>query len=315
MKRIFVADAIGRSPDSSEFRKLLSSSYKYGLTTGTEKAEYVELTSLGRAVTKPRTPEERSRALQQAALKPDLFKRVYEHYREAKLPTGDFFHNVLEREFSVPREHVEECAQLLIENGKLTSIVQEVAGAPRVVFIEPSAAARTDETPTPIQEEGFAGSGPEAPRREPEPEAKQIFVGHGKNRRPVDQLKRILDQFKVPYILAVDEPHAGRPISAKVAELMRKCTSAIFVFTGDEEITSSEGAPALRPSDNVVYELGAASALYGNRIVIFKESGVSFASDFSDLGYITFEKDNIEAKAMDLLRELVSFGFLKVTPA
>ena len=48
-----------------------------------------------------------------------------------------------------------------------------------------------------------------------------------------------------------------------------------------------------RPSENAVYELGAASILYENRIVIFKEKGVTFPSDFSDLGYIEFEKDQL----------------------
>jgi hypothetical protein len=55
--------------------------------------------------------------------------------------------------------------------------------------------------------------------------------------------------------------------------------------------------------------------LYGKRIVIFKESGVNFASDFSDLGYISFEKDQLEAKMGDLLKELVSFGILEIRAA
>ena len=90
--------------------------------------------------------------------------------------------------------------------------------------------------------------------------------------------------------------------------------SAIFIFTADEEVTDSEGNKTYRPSDNVVYELGAAGVLYGKNIVIFKEEGVAFASDFSDLGYIMFEKDNLQAKATDLLAELIGFGLLKITP-
>lgn len=77
----------------------------------------------------------------------------------------------------------------------------------------------------------------------------------------------------------------------------------------------SEGNVTYRPSDNVVYELGAAGVLYGKNIVIFKEKGVAFASDFQDLGYIDFEKDNLTSKATDLLRELIEFGLLKLTPA
>jgi len=49
--------------------------------------------------------------------------------------------------------------------------------------------------------------------------------------------------------------------------------------------------------------------------VILKEEDVSLASDFSDLGYIPFEKNKIKAKAMDVIKELIGFGLLKVTPA
>ena len=68
-----------------------------------------------------------------------------------------------------------------------------------------------------------------------------------------------------------------------------ECSSGIFIFTADErfvrELASGETEEVWRPSENVVFELGAASILYENRIVIFKEKGVTFPSDFSDLGY------------------------------
>src|SRR3990172_8939159 len=130
MRRIFVADAIGRKPSSSEFKLLLSSSFKYGLTLGTEKADYIELTSLGQSITKPLNFEEKALSLQKAVLIPDLFKRVYEHFKDAKLPQEDFLKNLLEREFGVPREWTEECAKTLIDNGRFAGIIKDVSGSP-----------------------------------------------------------------------------------------------------------------------------------------------------------------------------------------
>ena len=312
MKRIFIADVIKRTPSSSAFKYLLSSSYHYGLTVGTEKAEYVELTNLGQSVTKPLTPQERVNTLQEAAQTPTIFKSIYEHYRDAKLPSGDFFKNVVEREFDVPREWVDECIRILVENGWFANIIKDVAGAPYVVFekvpIAPPEEIVTEEERAPPTEAPPSG-------RPKVPTVRRIFIGHGKNKIPLEQLKKILDQFKIPYSVAVDEPHRGRPISQKVADIMKSCSSAIFIFTADDKLLDSEGNEILRPTDNVVYELGAATYLYGKNIVIFKEEGVTFASDFNDLGYITFEKDNIKAKATDLLKELISFGLLKITPA
>src|SRR5689334_18871406 len=68
MDRLLVADAIGRTPSSSEFKRLLSSSRGYGLTTGTEKADYVVPTELGLKIVKPLHPEEALQAKVQACL-------------------------------------------------------------------------------------------------------------------------------------------------------------------------------------------------------------------------------------------------------
>jgi hypothetical protein len=62
-----------------------------------------------------------------------------------------------------------------------------------------------------------------------------------------------------------------------------------------------------------VHELGAAAYLYDDRIVIMKEESVVFPTNFRDLGHISFEKDQLEARAMDILKELVGFGILKIT--
>jgi predicted nucleotide-binding protein len=67
------------------------------------------------------------------------------------------------------------------------------------------------------------------------------------------------------------------------------------------------------PSENVVYELGASSYLYGDRVVIMKEDSVDFPSNFRDIGYISFATDQLEAKTMEVLRELIGFGIVKVS--
>jgi predicted nucleotide-binding protein len=313
MKRIFIADHLKVKPDSSNFRYLISSSYQYGLTTGNYKSEYLALASLGTSITKAKDDRERIPFLQEAIQKITVFKDFYQRYRDAKLPTEDYAKKLFKDEFKVPEEHLDECYNLMVTNGRFAEIIQDVAGAPRVVF-EKAPSIPTEEK---VEEEKLEEGEEAPPTPTPEPvvsKPKQIFIGHGKNKTPLEQLKKILDKFGVPYKVAIDEPHKGRPISQKVADTMTSCSSAIFIFTADEEVTDSEGSKTYRPSDNVVYELGAAGVLYGKNIVIFKEEGVTFASDFSDLGYIHFEKDNLQAKTTDLLVELIGFGLLKITP-
>lgn len=140
-----------------------------------------------------------------------------------------------------------------------------------------------------------------------------IFVAHGKNKKPLEQLKKILNEFKIPFKVAIDEPHLGRPISSKVREIMKGCNCAILLFTGDEELKDKNGDTIWRPSENVVYELGATAYLYDNRIVIMKEESVNFPSNFRDIGYISFKKDQLEAKATEVLKELIGFGIVKIS--
>ena len=140
-----------------------------------------------------------------------------------------------------------------------------------------------------------------------------IFIAHGKDKKPLEQLKRILEQFKIPYRVAIDEPNLGRPIGSKVREIMKSCNCAILIFTADEEFEDRDGKTIWRPSENVVYELGATGYLYDNRIVIMKEDTVDFPTNFRDIGYIPFERDPLEAKTLDIIKELIGFGIVKVS--
>jgi hypothetical protein len=61
MDRLLVADAVGRTPSSSEFKRLLSSSLKYGLTLGTEKADNIVPTETGLKIASPQNEQERGK--------------------------------------------------------------------------------------------------------------------------------------------------------------------------------------------------------------------------------------------------------------
>jgi hypothetical protein len=174
-------------------------------------------------------------------------------------------------------------------------------------------------SPDETDDEGAAATSHE---QEPEPpdferplkkRSNAIFVGHGKNKTPRDQLVRFLGEYKIPYKVAEYEANKGRPIPIKVKQTMEECGAAILIFSADEELFDKDQNPVWRPSENVVNELGAASILYGDRIVIFREESVKLASNYESIGYITFPKDDLTSKATDLLRELIAFDILKVS--
>ena len=49
------------------------------------------------------------------------------------------------------------------------------------------------------------------------------------------------------------------------------------------------------------------------KIQNIKEEGVEFPSNFSELGYISFTKHQIESKSIDILEELIGFGIIKIS--
>lgn len=330
MDRLLLADAIGRTPSSSEFRRLLSSSLRYGLTAGTEKADHINPTPLGLQLTKPKREDDVAQGRRKAAQTPALFNKVYRHFNRNKWPDQSFLKNSLEKSFGVDPSLSSEVVELLQKNAVYCGILQDISGS-KYIRIEESApsnhtAGATEEEPQGDPLEVPSTAIDDLPRAEsastqksPERvENRQIFVAHGKNRKPLDALKRILEQFGIAYKVAVDEANAGRPISAKVAALMKECSAGIFIFTKDEKFfreSEPEATAVWRPSENVVYELGAASILWDRKIIILREDGVNFPSDFRDIGYITFEDGDIWAKAFDLLKELVALGLVKVQAA
>jgi Predicted nucleotide-binding protein containing TIR-like domain len=322
MDRLLVADAIGRTPSSSEFKRLLSSSRAYGLTIGTEKADKILPTELGLKIVRPVHTEEALQAKVSACLTVELLAKVWRQFNRQKLPDAKFLKNTLERSYGLSAEYAEEFAALIVENAKFCGILQDVSGSKYIRMDEPSLAAasgaRADQSE--VEETEEPGRGvvtPLAPLASPAPvleKRPKLFLAHGKNMKPLEELKKILDGFGIQYVVAVDEPHAGRPISAKVAQLMNDCTAGIFVFTKDElffrKQKSGELEEVWRPSENVIYELGAAGILWEKKIIILREDGVNFPSDFSDLGYITFKEGDISAKAMEIMKELITFKLL-----
>jgi len=323
---IDAATAIGRSPGSSAFRQIAGAAGQYGLTGGSYKADRITLAEVGQAVFSPKDPEERAQALVRAALRPKLFRSVYDYYKGQKFPERQFLMNTVTREFGVSKGQAEQFVDVFTENMRHVGLIRETPGGdwlskdatpaatsvtvPEATVGEIEAEEEASDPPALEEDQG------ETPPLTP-PEKKRrpnvLFLGHGKNKKPLNQLTKTLEQLGIPYKVAEEEPNLGRPISTKVRQTMDECGAGILIFTADREYQNKGGEPIWLSSENVANELGAAAVMYDDRIIIFKEEGVELASNYSGVGYITFEKDKLDAKVPDLLRELVAMKILKVS--
>lgn len=324
-----VASALNVQPSSGGFRTQCGAAVGYGLTDGGPNAPVISITPLGARVVTPTEVDDDRVALREAALKPTVANQFYTRYDGYPLPPKQIAQNVL-ASFAVPQDRTSVVYDLLMDNARYVSFVKTIKDK-EYIDIGGSARTATPALATPViaefapsaddlpDDEGYdepaSTSAPAAPAQSAAPAAPKnaIFVGHGGNRKPMEQLVKILNEYGIPHKEAVDEANRARPIPQKVAETMRECGAAILVFTADREYFEADGSSVWRPSENVSHELGAASVLYGERIVVFKEKGIELPSNFSSIGYISFEKDKLSDKGIDLFRELVSMKILNIS--
>jgi hypothetical protein len=317
-KPLQVAKAMDLAPGGGQFKRLTGASVGYGITDGAANAPKIALTDLGRRIVAPTAEGDDAAALRTAFLTPRVIREFLKKYNESKFPSTHIAKNVLET-LGVPEDRTEAVLTLIRDGGRSLGLLQEVAGKEYVdlsgsVPPPPAEEEGADEEPDESDDETPEVSPPdlESPQHE-QTRPNAIFVGHGQNKKPREQLTKLLDQYKIPYKVAEEEPNKGRPIPIKVKETMRECGAAILIFSADEELRDDDGKTVWRPSENVVHELGASSVLYDDRIIIFREEDVSLATNYESIGYITFEKDDLTAKFNELLRELIALGILKVS--
>lgn len=306
-------------------RVLNASASAYGLISGTYKTTY-KMEPAGQAIVSPMSDDERLSNLVAAALRPPAFKTVFDYYKGKKFPEQQFFVNTVVREFDVASGQAEKFFEIFSANLRFVGLVRDTPGGEWLASDAGSAVAplqvpaleEIHDAPETREVEGPQDERPPIPPAAPaEPTKKarpnKLFIGHGRNKVPMKQLTALLGNLGIPYVVVEDEPTSGRPISQKVRDAMEECGAAILVFSADIEYFDKDNMSVWRPSENVSHELGAASVMYNDRIIMFKEESITLASNYSGIGYIEFEKDKLEAKMAELLKELVSFKILRVS--
>jgi hypothetical protein len=322
---IDVAKAMDLTPGAGQFKSITGASIAYGFTEGGYNAEQISLTDLGRRAIAPIEEGDDLKAKREAFLRPRVINEFLTKYNGSKVPSTQIAENVLES-MGVAGAHTERTLKVILGGAEELGLLTDFKGKPWVNLdssLQQPVVDGEDE-PGETHDDDFASEVPEEPpsdspplpppdpEQEPKKRPNVLFVGHGRNKKPLAQLTALLDKLKIPYLVAASEPNKGRPIPIKVRETMDQCGAGILIFSADEELFDKEQAPVWKNSENVSHELGAAAVMYDDRIIIFKEEGVSLASNYESIGYIEFEKDKLDAKLADLLTELVALKILQV---
>ena len=139
-------------------------------------------------------------------------------------------------------------------------------------------------------------------------DSNRVFITHGKNLRILDEVKQIVTYGKFEPVVAMEHETSAKPVPEKVMDDMRSCGSAVIHVSVDRILYDEDGNEIPQINGNVLIEVGAAMALYGNKFILLVEEGVNLPSNLQGLYECRYEGDGLNMSAtMKLLEAFNDF--------
>lgn len=311
--RLDLAKSLDNSPASSSFRTLITSSSRYGLTTGSYKAKQIALTPLGTSIVYPKGSQEKADGLKKALFNIDLFKKFFTNFDNNKLPDVEYLVNTLNRTYGIPVEDCKDCYNILVKNAKELKILDEISGSLWIHLSKLSKAEGLEAPPPPSVEEGKPVEEgieqlppPITPTSTVKEEKPIVFISHSKNKTIVDQIKTILEFGQFDYRVAEETETTAIPIPEKVFGIMSQCNCAIINVSADEQEKKDDETYGVNP--NVLTEIGGAFLQYNRKVILLVDKRVQLPSNLQGLYRCEYEGEELAFSTYQKLQKaLVEF--------
>ena len=139
-------------------------------------------------------------------------------------------------------------------------------------------------------------------------EITQVFVGHGRNQKILDQVKELLIYGRFEPVVAEEEETTAVPVPRKVLGALRRSQAGVINISADEKLTDDEGHTRYTINQNVLTEIGAAFVLYDEKVVLLTDRRVELPSNLQGIYRCEYEGDTLDFEAtMRLLKALNRF--------
>jgi predicted nucleotide-binding protein len=313
-----VAAALDVQPSSGGFRMLTGAAIAYGLTTGGYNADVISITPLGMRIIRPTSEGDDLAAKREALIKPRVIREFLQKYDRAPIPRADIARNVL-MDLSVPADRTDEVFALIVESagdlGFLKQIKErtyvdltgvKVPGLPGEPNSTGEASPGTS-GPKEELEDGVVDPVRVAPERTvaataprlvtmPAEDARlrRVFITHGKNQTLVGPIKELLAFGEFVPVTEVENQTVSQPIPTKIMAGMRSCGAAIIHVEDERRITDDKGEVHVVLNENVLIEIGAAMALYGERFILVVHEGVKLPSNLQGLLELRYKGNTLD---------------------
>lgn len=120
---------------SPNTKYLFWSAKAYGILIENEQGGY-SISEAGRKIAAPTYDKERSEGIVKAVLTPTLLSQFFSDYNGYQIPTPDYFANILEQKYKLPRARAEEAIETILTNGRYAGLlIDDPTGGPARVML------------------------------------------------------------------------------------------------------------------------------------------------------------------------------------
>ena len=312
--RVRLAKSMGTTPSSSAFMMKLNSSAKYGLTEGGYSDPRISLTALG-----ARAAVADTKALVEAVMGPDTFKRFYELLDGKRIPAPNEASGVIVDDVGIPEELASEFLKIVVENGELVGIVTEVGNSHYVsltglteISSPESASKSIEDSQQDIPEIEERGPDKSQPQGHMPARAGRLLVVHSGAGAVADRIVRMLDDISIPHGIVEIDPIDSSPLSAEWTNETDESSGAIVVMAGPSRVVSTPGVASSRAS-KMLLQLGAAVDQFKEQVVMVLGPDGDHFLQTARIQRVHVDVDDSGRFELDLLRGLLNAKMMVVS--
>jgi hypothetical protein len=315
-----VASALQMAPGAGPFRMLAGASIAYGFTSGGYNAEKISIEPVGMRIVKITEDGDDLKAKRQALLTPRVIREFLEKYNGAPIPKEQIGKNVL-LDMDVPLEKTGEVLKFIVDSAEGVGFLRDINGKKYVDLqgAQPSTTASGTEE----GDEGDELGGPEVPAAivakipitlpavslpasADLARAKKVFITHGKNKALIEPITKLLKFGELEAVVSVQSQTVSQPVPTKVMSEMRACGAAIIHVEDERHLVDKEGNEHVVLNDNVLIEIGAAMALFGERFILVVKDGVKLPSNLQGLLVLPYKGQTLDMEETVKLLEAIN---------
>lgn len=140
----------------------------------------------------------------------------------------------------------------------------------------------------------------------------RVFISHGKNKAFVDPIKELLKFGQLEAVVSVEKSTVSQPVTQKVMNDMRSCGAAIIHVDSERKLMDVDSKEVVALNENVLIEIGAAMALYGERYILLVKDGVKLPSNLQGLYEVRYAGEKLDGN--ETIKLMSSINDMKTKP-